>query len=77
MEILDEEVLALTKTAILDLAYTISKKLDLSKVIDEQVVAGQLCSLKRVIEDQNSLIDYATRQQVLQGLIIIGNLNIN
>lgn len=77
MEILDEEVLALTKTAILDLAYTISKKLDLSKVIDEQITAGQLCSLKRVIEDENSLIDYATRQQVLQGLIIIGNLNIN
>lgn len=63
------DVIESTELEILDLAYKISKKINLSLVNDEQIIAGQLCSLKRVLED--SSIDAATRYQIVDALVTI------
>lgn len=76
MEILESEVIALAKEKILELAYSISKKINTDLRRDEQIVAGQLCSLIRVLETSNSFLTQPQREQLLQGLIIIGNLSI-
>jgi hypothetical protein len=71
-----EEIIDLAKLEVLDLAYTISKKIDLSTVRDEQIQAGQLISLIRVLEDDESQLSEEDRLQLSQGLISIGNLTI-
>jgi len=76
MEIVQADVIELAKEKILELAYKISKKINTDILSDEQIIAGQLCSLLRPLEDDNSLLTYTQRQQILQGIITIGNLNI-
>lgn len=68
------DVIEATEQEILTLAYNISKVIDLNRRRDEQIIAGQLCSLKRVLEDQSA--DYETRFQVIDALVAIGNLHL-
>lgn len=67
-------IVALAKIKVLDLAYIISKKIDMNEKWDEQVQSGQLLSLIRVLENTDSLLTDAKQQQLLQGLISIGEL---
>jgi hypothetical protein len=76
MEIIESEVIALAKAEILELAYSISKKINTDLRRDEQITAGQLCSLVRVLETSDSLLTVQQREQIVQGLISIGNLSI-
>jgi hypothetical protein len=68
------DVIEATEQEILTLAYNISKVIDLNRRRDDQIIAGQLCSLKRVLEDQSA--DYETRYQVIDALVAIGNLHL-
>lgn len=76
----EDEIIELAQARVFDLAYEISKKIDLSTVKDEQIEAGQLLSLIRCIrypdDTSNTLLTEEQIQQVLQGLISIGNLPI-
>ena len=76
MEIVESEVIELAKEKILELAYSLSKKINLDELFDLQIIAGQLVSLIRPLENDESLLTYPERQQILQGIITIGNLNI-
>jgi hypothetical protein len=74
MEIDEAQIIALAKARILVLSYAISKKINLDNMRDEQIICGQLCSLVRVLEDGNTILTPAQRYQILEGILIIGNL---
>ncbi len=67
-------VLPIAKIKVFDLSYIISKKIDMNQKWDEQTQAGQLISLIRVLENSNTLLTEAEQQQILQGIISIGEL---
>ncbi len=71
-----DNILEIARQKLLDLSYTICKKINLSTVKDEQIQARQMLLLMEVLEDEESLLTEEEKQQVLQGIISIGNLNI-
>lgn len=61
---------------ILELAYKASKYINLSRASDEIYQGGVMCHLLDVLNDSNTLLDYADKQQIIQGIIGIGNLKV-
>lgn len=69
-------VTPVAETKILELAYNASKYIDVTRSADDIYVGGKLVSLLRVLNDTNSLLGYADKQSVIQGIIGIGKLKI-
>lgn len=61
---------------VLELAYKASKYIDISRASDEIYQGSTLVKLLIVLNDTNSLLGYADKQQIIQGIIGIGKLKI-
>lgn len=75
-EITSALVTPIANEKVLDLAWKASKYIDLARAKDEIYQGGQLVKLLRVLNDSNSLLEYADKQQIIQGIIGIGDLKI-
>jgi len=67
-------VIPIAQEQVLNLVYDISKQINIDLEMDKQIQAGQLVSLLRVLENPTLLLTDAEQQQVVQGLISIGEL---
>lgn len=74
MDLTPAQILAATRTRILDIAYELA--MELIWVDDEDIIkeGGALCALMRVYNDQTSLLTSPERTHLLQGLINQGQL---
>lgn len=82
-QLTSELVTPIAEEKVLELAYKISKYIDLTRASEEIYQAGVLVKLLRslngsnsFLSNLNSLLEYADKQQIIQGIIGIGKLKI-